>query len=144
MKLQSNNNFLISCYEKIKTNRGALTPGTDHKTVDEIAEIYIQNITDELRSGVFTFGKARRIYVEKPGKTKLRPITIPNIRDRIVQEEIRIILNVIYEPIFTEQNYNFGFRPGHSYSCNEAIGIIKQQGRQIYIAIVRRYRRCIR
>ena len=53
----------------------------------------------------------RRIYVPKPGKTTLRPISIPNFRERILQDIIRNILNAIYEPTFQEYELNFGFRP---------------------------------
>lgn len=65
IKILGNKYFLYSCYEKIKSNRGALTPGTDHQTVDEIAEIKFENMSKEILAGNFTFGKARRIYVEK-------------------------------------------------------------------------------
>ena len=133
IKILGNKYFLHNCYEKIKSNRGALTPGTDHQTVDEIAERKFENMSKEILSGNFTFGKSRRIYVEKPGKAKLRPITIPNISDRIVQEGIKVILNAIYEPTFEKQGSNFGFRPGRS--CGEAMGVIKNGARQMDIAI---------
>lgn len=42
--------------------------------------------------------------------------------DKIVQEGIRVIINVIYEPIFSQRNWNFGFRPG--FACINALDAI--------------------
>lgn len=127
MKLLKDPYFLSNCYEKIKSNKGALTPGTDSLTVDEMTWDRFTRVAEEIRSGTFKFGRSRRIYVEKPGKPKPRPITIPNAMDKIVQEGVRVILNAIYEPTFRAKSLNFGFRPG--VSCNDAIQKIKDSGK---------------
>lgn len=61
---------------------------------------------------------------------KLRPLGIPSFRDKIVQEAIRIILNVIYEPRF---QVNFGFRP--QLGCHDAISKNSIQGQAMTFAI---------
>lgn len=123
MKLLSDVYFLTNCYEKIKSNQGALTPGTDSQTVDEMTMANFIRVSEELRSGTYKFGRSRRIYVDKPGKSTKRPITIPNSMDKIVQEGIRVILNAIYEPVFHVKGFNYGFRPG--VSCNDAVQKVK-------------------
>jgi group II intron reverse transcriptase/maturase len=123
MKLLGDVYFLTNCYEKIKSNQGALTPGTDSQTVDEMTMQNFVKASEELRSGTYRFHRSRRIYVDKPGKSTKRPITIPNSMDKIVQEGIRVILNAIYEPVFRFKSFNYGFRPG--VSCNEAIQKVK-------------------
>jgi RNA-directed DNA polymerase len=57
----------------------------------------------------FTPQKIRRKYIDKPGKAEKRPLGIPSIRDRIVQECIRIVLEPILEAQFF--NHSYGFRP---------------------------------
>lgn len=44
----------------------------------------------------------------------MRPLTIPNFEDRIIQQTIRVILNAIYEPVFSTLSCSFGFRPHKS------------------------------
>lgn len=68
LKLLGNKYFLINCYEKVKSNTGSLTPGTDKATVDEMSEGKFEETASSIRNGTFSFGKSRRIYVEKPGK----------------------------------------------------------------------------
>lgn len=53
--------------------------------------------------------KIRRVYIDKPGKAEKRPLGIPTIRDRIVQECMRIVLDPIFEAQFFAHSY--GFRP---------------------------------
>lgn len=123
MKLLGDVYFLTNCYEKIKSNKGALTPGTDGRTVDELTMDHFISASESIKSGNYKFGRSRRIYVDKPGKATKRPITIPNSMDKIVQEGVRVILNAIYEPEFRSKSFNYGFRPG--VSCNDAIQKIK-------------------
>jgi retron-type reverse transcriptase len=114
IKLLFNENFLINCYQNISKNQGSLTKGTDQTTADKININRILKLAKALESGTFKFQPSRRILIPKPGKTAMRPLTIPNFDDRIVQEEIRIILNTIYEGEFEKLNQNFGFRPNKS------------------------------
>lgn len=52
-----------------------------------------------IRKGLYPWGCSRLIWIPKPGvKDKLRPITIPNFGDKMVQESIRMVLESIYEP----------------------------------------------
>lgn len=133
MKLLGNPYFLSNCDEKIKSNEGALTSGTDSLTVDEMTWDRLVKVAEEVKVGSFLFGRSRRIYVEKPGKSTLRPITIPNTMDKVVQEGIRVILNAIYEPVFRLKGLNYGFRPG--VSCDDAIKKIKDSGKALDFAL---------
>ena len=74
----------------------------------------IEKLSNNLKNNTFKFGPYRRVYIKKPRSTKLRPLGIPYLSDRIVQEAIRLILESIYEPKFESLNSNFGFRPNKS------------------------------
>lgn len=80
-------------------------------------------ISSLLRKGLYPWGVSRRIYVEKPGTTVLRPLTIPPFMDRIVQQCILTVLESIFEPWFEARNRSFGFRPNKS--CHDAITALK-------------------
>lgn len=113
MKVITNVDFIISSYEKLASNSGANTKGTNPKdTADGKNLEDFKNLAKELEDGTFTWSSIKRVYIPKPGKTKKRPLGIPNMTDKIVQDLIRCILEAIYEPLFQKYNWNHGFRPG--------------------------------
>lgn len=108
----------------------------DKKTLDGMNLTLINKIADEFRNKSFKFSPVRRTYVPKPGTTKLRPLGIPTIKDPIVQESLKLILEAIYEPCFSDKNLkgtNFGFRP--HLSTHDAIEHLKKIGTACNIAI---------
>ncbi len=96
---------------QVKNNKGALTPGSTPYTADDFTNRKLQDLSYNLRSGSFNWNPVRRIYVEKPGKTEKRPLGLPDFQDKVVQAAMRIVLETIYEPIFEQHNFNYGFRP---------------------------------
>ena len=86
-------------YEKVSRNKGALTPGVDGKTFDGMSLEKLADIARRVADGTYRFRPVRRVYIPKDnGKT--RPLGIPTVEDRLVQEAVRIILEAIYEPVF--------------------------------------------
>jgi len=112
----------ISSYDTIKSKKGALTRGSTSEPLDGFSIQRIQSIIEMMRQNTYTFKPARRVCIPKPGTKKLRPLGIPNSTEKVVQEVIRMILQVIYEPRFSSQNH--GFRPGRS--CHTALREIEQ------------------
>jgi RNA-directed DNA polymerase len=103
--------WLRLAHDYVKQNAGSITAGCDGINMsifDENLEGNLQYITEELKSETFTPYPVRRVYIPKPnGKT--RPLGIPSIKDRIVQEALRMVLEPIFEADFSP--YSFGFRP---------------------------------
>jgi len=93
----------------------------------------LKKLKQRLLEGSFAFSPVRRIEVPKPGKKEKRPLGIPNFEDRIVQDAIRVVLNVIYEPVFQQYETNLGFRPERSTS--DAIGKIGRERQGMTTAI---------
>jgi len=94
-------------------NVGAKTAGVDGISKKDLETDTAQNrmiieITSDLRSKTYTPKPVRRVYIPKPNG-KLRPLGIPTIKDRVVQEMLRLILEPIYEGKFYQHSY--GFRP---------------------------------
>ena len=101
-------------WAQVYRNQGA--SGIDHTTVDQVKEYGVTRLLDELaaelREGRYRPLPARRVLIPKPGTTEQRPLSIPAVRDRIVQAATKIVL----EPIFEADMHDcsFGFRPKRS------------------------------
>lgn len=98
-------------YEKLDPEQKYLL-NINNEGADGINLETFQNTSKLLKKGKYPWGTGIKIYVDKPGKPgSKRPLTIPSFMDRVVQEEIRQVLAVIYEPIFDKMHVSFGFRP---------------------------------
>ena len=96
----------------VRANNGA--PGVDRTTLDWIEREYgidrlLGELSRELRDGSYRPLPARRVYIPKPGTTDKRPLSIPAVRDRVVQAALKIVLEPIFEADFAP--CSFGFRP---------------------------------
>ena len=108
-------------YEKLKSNPGNMTPGITPTTLDGMSLEVIEEIISKLKDDSFKFSPGRRVEIPKAsGGT--RPLTIAPPRDKIVQEVMRMILEAIFEPMFSDNNH--GFRPHRS--CHTALRRVKE------------------
>ena len=112
LEIMSAEATIVTAIHNIKSNHGSDTPGVDNKTMkrDYLQKSYKWVIND-IRAAFEKYEpqKVRRKYIDKPGKKEKRPLGIPTIRDRIVQECMRIVMEPIMEAQFFEHSY--GFRP---------------------------------
>lgn len=102
---------IVTAIHNIKANKGANTPGVDGVKIRNYLQSREDWVINDIQSAFRHYEPrfVRRKYIDKPGKKEKRPLGIPTIRDRIVQECIRIILEPIMEGQFYEHSY--GFRP---------------------------------
>lgn len=105
-------------------NKGARTPGVDGETRQdydtwEARHQLRQNLTRELRAETYAPQPARRVWIPKPNKPgELRPLGIPSLRERAVQEAARSVLEPLYEQKFHRHSYGFRpYRSTHTPSC---------------------------
>lgn len=108
--------------DRIKRNKGAETPGVDGVPMGSLGIAEIEAIIDQLMGGTYAPQPVRRVYIPK-ANGKMRPLGIPTAKDRLVQEVVRSILEMIYEPIFSDHSH--GFRPKRS--CHTALDHIKYE-----------------
>jgi len=103
--------WLRLAHDYVAQNAGSVTAGCDGIDMgafDENLEDNLQQLAQDLKAETFEPYPVRRTFIPKsPGK--VRPLGIPTIRDRIVQEALRMILEPIYEADFSQ--FSFGFRP---------------------------------
>ena len=112
LEIMSAETTILTAIHNIKSNHGSETPGVDSKTMrkDYLHRPFSWVVTDIRKAFAhFDAQKIRRKYIDKPGKAEKRPLGIPTIRDRIVQECMRIVLEPVLEAQFFAHSY--GFRP---------------------------------
>ena len=105
----SRENILLA-FRMIKTNKGSKTPGTDGKTIDDMKKLSENDLVNEVRTKLRNYcpKKVRREWIEKDNG-KWRPLGIPCILDRVIQQCFKQVLEPIVESQFFKHSY--GFRP---------------------------------
>ena len=107
--------FYVS-YQKIASNGGSTTKGSDGRSIDEMSLARIETLIASLKDESYQPHPSRRVHIpKKNGKT--RPLGIPAFEDKLVQEVVRMILEAIYEGHFETTSH--GFRPKRS--CHTAL-----------------------
>ena len=110
-KILSKENLQVAI-KKVKQNKGA--PGIDKMTVEEVEawfEQYQEEVMSKIMNKQYRPMPVKRVYIPK-ANGKQRPLGIPTVIDRVIQQAIAQVLSTIYEPIFSE--HSFGFRPNRS------------------------------
>ena len=119
---------VLKAWKRVKANKGK--PGVDHMSVDDFPEFARANwesIRDSLFSGTYQPLPVKRVEIPKPtGGT--RPLGIPTVLDRVIQQSIYQVLLPIFDPGFSE--FSYGFRPGRS--AKDAVYKVREYIRQGY------------
>ena len=98
--------------EKVVSNKGAA--GVDSMTTAEVESYYFTHgfeIITQIKNKIYKPLPVRRVYIPKPNGKK-RPLGIPAVKDRVIQQSLACALSDIYEPHFSD--YSYGFRKGRS------------------------------
>ena len=120
--------LLLRAWKNVKRNRGVA--GCDGISIQIFGKNLIPNLNalmaDLRKRGQYFSKPLKRVYVPKDNG-KLRPLGIPTVRDRIAQECIRLLIEPVFEPTFSE--FSFGFRPArNAHQAIQTILDFKEQG----------------
>jgi len=125
---------LREAYRMARSNDGA--PGIDGVTFEAIeesgAESFLGQIRDELVTNTYRPMRARKKEIPKDGGKKVRVLSIPSIRDRVVQGALKLILEPVLETDFQAGSY--GYRPkrtAHEAVARVARAIVEEKTRII-------------
>ena len=116
-----NPQFYLLAYQRIQAKPGNMTAGTDGKTIDGMGMARINALIEKMRDFSYQPNPARRTYIPK-SNGKMRPLGIPSFDDKLIQEVVRLILESIYEPTFSD--YSHGFRINRS--CHTALKYVQK------------------
>jgi RNA-directed DNA polymerase len=108
---------LACAWAKVRANKGAA--GVDGQSIERFAakaQVYLAELSAALREGTYRPQPVRRVEIPK-GDGRTRPLGIPTVKDRIVQQAVRLVLEPIFETRFCDGSY--GFRPGRG--CHDAL-----------------------
>jgi RNA-directed DNA polymerase len=123
--------ILARAWAEVKANKGAA--GVDGQTLADIEARGVSGFLMELRTELlarrYRPQAVRRVYIPKPGKSEKRPLGIPGVKDRVVQQATKLVLEPIFEADFRDCSY--GFRPRRSaHQALEKIRVTANQGAQ--------------
>jgi group II intron reverse transcriptase/maturase len=118
--IMSDTNFLIASWVRIRSKKGSLKVALDNQTLDGISLSWFEETANSMRNGIFQFSPSRRTYISKSNGKK-RPLTIPSLRDKIVQEAMRFLLTLVFEGDFSKNSH--GWVTGRG--CHTALNQIK-------------------
>jgi RNA-directed DNA polymerase len=116
---------LAAAWKRVQANDGAA--GVDGQSIERFtakSDEYLMELSAALREGSYRPQAVKRVEIPK-GDGKTRPLGIPTVKDRIVQQAVRLVIEPIFEAGFRNESY--GFRPGRG--CKDALrevdGLIK-------------------
>lgn len=120
-------------YRNLKTNSGSKTAGTDGKTIDDIKNLSDEKVITMVRNLLDDYKpkSVRRVVIPKPGSDKKRPLGIPCIWDRLIQQCILQVLEPICEPKFHNQSYGFRHNRGAHHAVSRVVSMVNV-GRHYY------------
>lgn len=115
---------------KVKANRGS--SGVDKKTIEfienEIGEReFLNELYLKLKSGTYEPKPVKRVHIPK-GNGEFRPLGIPVVEDRVVQQAVKLLLEPIFEADF--KDCSFGFRPKRN--AHQALKVIRKESKKCY------------
>ena len=116
--------ILWRAWREVRANGGSA--GADGVRIDDIeqqgVEAFLQALAQDLRAGSYRPQPVRRVYIPKPDGRQ-RPLGIPTVRDRVVQQACKIVIEPLFEANFQDTSY--GFRPKRRAA--QAVKVIKEQ-----------------
>lgn len=115
-------------WKRVKANKGV--PGIDHMSIEdfpEFARAQWDNIRDSLMAGTYQPSPVKRVEIPKPTGGK-RPLGIPTVFDRLIQQAMYQVMMPIFDPEFSE--FSYGFRPGRS--AHDAVRKMREYIREGY------------
>jgi RNA-directed DNA polymerase len=123
---------LETAWTKVQANNGAA--GVDGQSVERFAvkaDEYLSELTTALREESYRPQAVKRVEIPK-GDGRKRPLGIPTVKDRIVQQAVRLAIEPIFESGFCDGSY--GFRPGRG--CHDALREVDRLLKEGYTHVV--------
>jgi RNA-directed DNA polymerase len=105
--------WLEAGFRRVKKNKGS--PGVDGVSIEQFetrVDEELARLQGDLESWSYKPSPVRRVEIPKPGGKGIRLLGVPTVRDRVVHATLKLLLEPIFEPLFSAHSY--GFRPGRN------------------------------
>jgi RNA-directed DNA polymerase len=101
-------------WEKVKANaRACGVNGITIERFDKESQLRLLAVEEQLKRGNYQPKPVKRVWIDKPGSVEKRPLGIPTVLDRVLQAEVRMAIEPIFEKCFAKHSYGFRPRCGH-------------------------------
>ena len=126
--------ILKHAWIKVRSNKGSA--GVDNVTIDYILNEYgerrfLNELYTKLKNDMYNPSPVRRVYIPKGNTQDLRPLGIPTLEDRVVQQATKLVLEPIFEADFKDVSY--GFRPNRNQHM--ALKAIRKASKKNYYVV---------
>lgn len=118
--------LLYTAYDNLCNRSGIVAAGVDNMTLDKMTLERLDSLRKSLENGRYVPSPSKRIYIGKKNGGA-RPLNIPCTDDKLVQEEVRILLDLIYDPTFDRHSH--GYRSG--MGIHSALSDIKRNFKNV-------------
>lgn len=108
---------LVATHKKMDGNKAVGVDGVSKAEYSVKLGEKVENLVSRMKREAYKPKPSRRVYIEKAGSNKKRPLGISSYEDKLVEKIVADILEIVYEPKFCENSY--GFRPNRN--CHQAI-----------------------
>jgi len=109
--------LLEEIHEEMDKNKAPGLDGVRKEDYSEGIAEKLENLVSRMKREAYKPQASRRVYIDKPGSSKKRPLGISCYEDKLVEKAVAQILDIVYEPIFND--FSYGFRVGRN--CHQAI-----------------------
>ena len=109
--------LLEEIHEDMDRNKAPGIDGVRKEDYSEGVTDKLENLVSRMKREAYKPQATRRVYIDKPGSDKKRPLGISCYEDKLVEKAVAQILDIVYEPIF--KDFSYGYRPGRN--CHQAI-----------------------
>ena len=109
-----------------KKSDGKKAPGIDGVSKEDYSVDVadkLEDLVSRMKREAYKPNASRRVYIDKPGSDKKRPLGISCYEDKLVEKAVAQLLEIVYEPIF--KDFSYGFRPGRN--CHQAIKEVRNE-----------------
>ena len=136
-----NDEMYYIAYQHIYAKQGNMTKGVDGKTVDGFSVSHIEQLIDTLKNETYQPKPSQRVYIPKKNGKK-RPLGIPSLMDKLLQEVVRMILEAVLNTLRMVSGHN-EVRKLHFQAFNDhstvRSGLLKETSKASLITSTTKY-----
>jgi len=130
--LVANEDHLRDCFQRLPGNKAVGIDGETKRTYGERLEENLRDLVGRLHRGAYRPQPSKRVWIDKPGSDKKRPLAVSCFEDKLVQLALADLLGAVYEPVFLPRSYGYVKGKG-VHHCLDELGRCVQKNRISFV-----------